>query len=245
MSVVVDMRREDDTNGIMATLLRDSAGKSIDESETSAGKILKEAVTSKERKVNVSEHQFYKNPHYVPLDEIDRMGDRLAAEYIIHTDTWTDTNMEYLLGIADRCADAAKSHDIEQKHFKGKHTTLTIPSMFLAASASLTAGFGATRANSSLSIASAVLAAASGFMQSVINYHEWNIRSNKHGSAAVRFGGLTEHIRALRHLTEERRRSYEVESVYVLMTLAGIMHEEPPLPDGGRGPWYKRCCILW
>jgi hypothetical protein len=54
-------------------------------------------------------------------------------------------------------------------------------------------------------------------MQSV-NYHEWNIRSNKHGSAAVRFGGLTEHIRALRHLTEERRRSYEVESVYVLMT---------------------------
>jgi hypothetical protein len=47
------MRREDDTNGIMATLLRDSAGKSIDESETSAGKILKEAVTSKERKVNV------------------------------------------------------------------------------------------------------------------------------------------------------------------------------------------------
>jgi hypothetical protein len=70
---VVDMRREDDTNGIMATLLRDSAGKSIDESETSAGKILKEAVTSKkERKVNVSEHQFYKNPHYVPLDEIDR-----------------------------------------------------------------------------------------------------------------------------------------------------------------------------
>jgi hypothetical protein len=42
------------------------------------------------------------------------MGDRLAAEYIIHTDTWTDTNMEYLLGIADRCADAAKSHDIEQ-----------------------------------------------------------------------------------------------------------------------------------
>jgi hypothetical protein len=38
MSVVVDMRR-DDTNGIMATLLRDSAGKSIDESETSAGKI--------------------------------------------------------------------------------------------------------------------------------------------------------------------------------------------------------------
>jgi hypothetical protein len=91
MSVVVDMRREDDTNGIMATLLRDSAGKSIDESETSAGKILKEAVTSKERKVNVSEHQFYKNPHYVPLDEIDRMGDRLA-EYIIHTDTWTDTH---------------------------------------------------------------------------------------------------------------------------------------------------------
>jgi hypothetical protein len=61
-----------------------------------------------------------------------------------------------VFGIADRCADAAKSHDIEQKHFKGKHTTLTIPSMFLAASASLTAGFGATRANSSLSIASAV-----------------------------------------------------------------------------------------
>jgi hypothetical protein len=39
------------------------------------------------------QHQFYKNPHYVPLGEIDRMGDRLAAEYIIHTDTWTDTNM--------------------------------------------------------------------------------------------------------------------------------------------------------
>jgi hypothetical protein len=162
MSVVVDMRREDDTNGIMATLLRDSAGKSIDESETSAGKILKEAVTSKERKVNVSEHQFYKNPHYVPLDEIDRMGDRLAAEYIIHR--YVDRYKHGVFGIADRCADAAKSHDIEQKHFS-KHTTLTIPSMFLAASA-LTAGFGATRAISSLSIASAVPHAR--FMQSVI-----------------------------------------------------------------------------
>jgi hypothetical protein len=63
------------------------------------------------------QHQFYKNPHYVPLDEIDRMGDRLAAEYIIHTDTWTDTNMS-IYCIADRCADAAKSHDIEQKTFQ-------------------------------------------------------------------------------------------------------------------------------
>jgi hypothetical protein len=42
----------------------------------------------------MSEHQFYKNPHYVPL-EIDRMGDRLAAVY--HPHRWTDTNMEYLV----------------------------------------------------------------------------------------------------------------------------------------------------
>jgi hypothetical protein len=83
---------------------------------------------------------------------------------------------------------------------------------------------------SSLSIASAV-PQPRGVHAERYQYHEWNIRSNKHGSA-VRFGGLTEHSRA--PLTEERRRSYEVESVYVLMTLAGIMHEEPPLPDGGR-----------
>jgi hypothetical protein len=83
------------------------------------------------------------------------MGDRLAAEYIIHTDTWTDTNMEYLvLRIVVRMQPRVMTSN--KKHFKGKHTTLTIPSMFLAASASLTAGFGATRANSSLSIASAV-----------------------------------------------------------------------------------------
>jgi hypothetical protein len=89
----------------------------------------------------MSEHQFYKNPHYVPLDEIDRMGDRLAAEYIIHTDTWTDTNMEYLvLRIVVRMQPRVMTSN--KKHFK--HTTLTIPSMFLAASASLTAGFGAT-----------------------------------------------------------------------------------------------------
>jgi hypothetical protein len=40
------------------------------------------------------------------------MGDRLAAEYIIHR--YVDRYKHgYLLG-ADRCADAAKSHDIEQ-----------------------------------------------------------------------------------------------------------------------------------
>jgi hypothetical protein len=244
MSVIVDMRSEDSSNGILATLLRDSAGKSIDESETSAGQILKSAITD-ERKVNMKKNQSYVNPQYVAQEDIVRVGERLAAEYIIHTDTWTDENMAYLLGIADRCSEAAVRHDLEQKHFKGKHTTLTIPSMFLAAAASLTAGFGASQSNPGLSITSAVLAAASGFTQSVINYHEWNIRSNKHGSTAVRFGGLCEHIRALRHLTEERRRSYEVESVYVLMTLAGIMHEEPPLPDGDKTLCLCRMCILW
>jgi hypothetical protein len=96
MSVVVDMRREDDTNGIMATL-RDSAGKSIDESETSAGKILKEAVTSKGAEGKCVRAPVLQEPTLRSTDEIDRMGDRLAAEYIIHTDTWTDTNMEYLL----------------------------------------------------------------------------------------------------------------------------------------------------
>jgi hypothetical protein len=37
--------------------------------------------------------------------------------------------MAYLLGIADRCSEAAIFCNL-QKHFKGKHTTLTISNMF-------------------------------------------------------------------------------------------------------------------
>lgn len=253
MSTVVDIgtdtyedaqvRRDASTDTTdLTTALLDTEGKGVRESGTSAANILRGALGR--RKVNFEHRQSYINPHYVPAEDIVRMGERLPAEYIVHTDTWTETNMKYLLEIADKCGEAAIRHDKEQKHFKGKHTTLTVPSMFLAATASLVAGFGANQSSNTLSIASAVLAAASGFSQSVINYHEWNIRSNKHGSSAVRFGGLAEHIRALQHLHEERRRSYEVESVYVLMTLAGIMHEEPPLPDSP-STLCQKLCFLW
>lgn len=226
--------------------LLDSDGKNVDESETVAATIIRDALSESDDslKFDVEHQQTYANPRYVPADEMHRMGARLPAELIVHTDTWTEVNMKYLLDIADRCSAASVRHDKEQKHFKGKHTTLTIPSMFLAATASLAAGFGANEDGNTLSILSAVLAAASGFTQSVINYHEWNIRSSVHGSTAVRFGGLCEHIRALQHLHEERRRSFEVESVYVLMTLAGIMHEEPPLPENKK-TWFGRLCVLW
>jgi hypothetical protein len=80
----------------MATLLRDSAGKSIDESETSAGKILKEAVTSKERKVMCQSTSFTRTHTTFHLMRSTAwvIG---WQQSISSTDTWTDTNMEYLV----------------------------------------------------------------------------------------------------------------------------------------------------
>jgi hypothetical protein len=241
-SATVDIEIESGARGASGDLMSflDPSGRSLDESQTSAAGILRAALPRDERRtINAEHRQSYIRPQYVPPSEVVRMGERLPAEYIVHTDTWTDTNMEHLMEIAERCAVSAGRHDVEQKRYRLKHTLLTVPSLFLSGLASLVAGVGASQSSSTTSIAAAALAATAGFSQSVINYHEWNIRSNKHGSAAVRFSGLAEHIRALRHLHEERRRSYEVESVYVLMTLSGIMHEEPPLPDPTVS-WFQR-----
>jgi hypothetical protein len=231
--------------------VRDEAGHGVDESLTSSAAIMRDIRHHESgMQRSLSKGQTFKSPTYVPDEDIKRPGDarqgeRLAAEYTIHIDSWCDTNLAYLVTKAEECLAAADRHTAAQRLFIGKHKTLVIPNIVFSAVAASTAAIASASGNNVASGATVVLSTLAAVLGGINNLHEWGERSQRHGMSAVRFKELASHIIGLTHLQEELRRPYEVELTYVGMSLGGILAEEPLLPPvGATHTWLQKICFI-
>lgn len=226
----------------------DKADRGVDESLTESAAIMRDIRKHEVGlKRNLLKKQTFRAPTYVPEGDMkDRQGERLAAEYTVHLDTWCQTNLDYLKSIAENCRAAAARHDTAQRLFSAKHKILVVPNIAFSAIAASTAAIGATNGNNVANGATIVLSTLSAIIAGITNLHEHNIRSAQHGTSAVRFGGLATHIEGLQHLHEEQRRPYEVELTYVSMCLSGIYQDEAMLPPvGAKRTWLQKMCIFF
>lgn len=223
----------------------DRDGNSVDESLTESAAIIR-GMREPVFKRNLQKKQTFRAPTYVQPEDMQRQGERLAAEMTVYVDSWTESGLNYLKEIADQCRAAAARHYKAQLWFSAKHKTLVVPNITFSAIAASTAAIGATNGNNVANGATIVLSTLAAIIGGISNLHEHNIRSAQHGTTAVRFGGLATHIDGLQHLHEEQRRPYEVELTYVAMTLAGVCQEEPMLPPAdAKRTWLHKLCICF